>query len=85
VNGGETLKVRRKEDTPWFRKAASCCSAICFADGRINFLKADGVTSLEPTQGQAFFYYGHQIERFCEEFGPDRFPRKCAKVKHSAE
>jgi len=58
-------------DTAWFHCAASVCSAICFTRGRIRFLSPDGKKAC-PTQGQAFFYYGFNVEKFetiFKEFG----------------
>jgi hypothetical protein len=55
-------------DTEWFANAAAECDAICFTNGRVNFLREDGVTPLFPTQGQAFFYFGSNIARFKREF-----------------
>jgi hypothetical protein len=56
-------------DTEWFGNAAAACDAVCFTMGRVNFLCADGVTTLKPTQGQAFFYFGDDVVRFKHEFG----------------
>lgn len=54
-------------DTSWFHNAAKTASAICFTAGRINFLKRDGSTS-SPTNGQSFFYFGKNLNKFIEEF-----------------
>lgn len=54
-------------DTEWFHIAARACSAICFTRGRIKFVNPDGEEAA-PTQGQAFFYFGKDIEKFSEEF-----------------
>jgi phage N-6-adenine-methyltransferase len=62
------MLTNNSTDTDWFREAVSVCQAVCFVKGRINFLESDGVTELCPTQGQAFFYYGTDVERFCSEF-----------------
>jgi len=55
-------------DTAWFHTAASHASAICFTRGRIGFLSPDGKKAA-PTQGQAFFYFGDNADRFAECFG----------------
>jgi phage N-6-adenine-methyltransferase len=55
-------------DTTWFHEAASCANAIAFTKGRIRFVKADG-TLAAPTQGQAFFYYGSDVDLFANVFG----------------
>lgn len=56
-------------DTAWFHEAAHVANAICFTRGRVKFYEADG-TIAAPTQGQAFFYFGEDIDlfamRFCE-------------------
>jgi phage N-6-adenine-methyltransferase len=56
-------------DTEWFHLAARACRAICFTRGRIKFWKPDRQEAAAPTQGQAFFYFGKQEEKFKEEFG----------------
>lgn len=55
-------------DTAWFHEAASACSAICFTRGRVRFYGPSGETAA-PTQGQAFFYFGEDIETFAGRFG----------------
>lgn len=54
-------------DTAWFHLLESRASLICFTRGRVKFEKSDG-TIAAPTQGQAFFYFGANTERFREEF-----------------
>ena len=54
-------------DTKWFHLAQSEASAICFTKGRIGFLSPDGVKAA-PTQGQAFFYMGKDVEAFAAAF-----------------
>ena len=54
-------------DTSWFHNAAKTASAICFTAGRINFLKRDGSKS-SPTNGQSFFYFGNNFNKFIDEF-----------------
>jgi hypothetical protein len=55
-------------DTEWFHKAATRISALCFTKGRVKFID-DAGDVCAPTQGQAFFYYGQDIEEFAEVFG----------------
>jgi hypothetical protein len=55
-------------DTEWFVAVAKMSQAFCFTLGRIRFLKEDGVTEVNPTQGQTFFYIGNKVRRFCDEF-----------------
>ena len=59
-------------DTRWFHEAAGTCDAICFTRGRVEFYDKDGKKA-EPTQGQAFFYFGDDVERFAEVFGEHGF------------
>ena len=54
-------------DTGWFHKAARVASAICFTKGRVRF-ESPGGDSAQPTQGQTFFYFGAQIDRFRAAF-----------------
>lgn len=61
-------------DTGWFHMAESVCAAICFTRGRIKFEKSDG-TIAAPTQGQAFFYYGSNLDLFKTVFSEIGFVR----------
>lgn len=54
-------------DTGWFQGLALAADAICFTRGRIRFVDPDGGLAA-PTQGQAFFYFGADVERFAERF-----------------
>jgi ParB family chromosome partitioning protein len=53
------LLTNNSTDTIWFVKAATASSAVAFTTGRIDFLREDGETPLNPTQGQAFCYFGN--------------------------
>ena len=55
-------------DTEWFLRAAHASQAICFTNGRINFTQPNGEEVL-PTQGQAFFYFGNDVDGFARAFG----------------
>jgi ParB family chromosome partitioning protein len=55
-------------DTGWFHRLASSCRAICFTRGRIGFINPEGKKA-SPTQGQAFFYFGREVDQFIEQFG----------------
>jgi phage N-6-adenine-methyltransferase len=50
-------------DTEWFHKIGPVMQAMCFTNGRIAFMDPDG-EPCAPTQGQVFFYYGHDVETF---------------------
>lgn len=54
-------------DTAWFHLAESIAAAICFTRGRVKFVDEDG-EECAPTQGQAFFYYGPNVEKFQQVF-----------------
>lgn len=54
-------------DTAWFHEAVSEASAICFTRGRVKFYDVTGAVAA-PTQGQAFFYFGHDIASFAKVF-----------------
>jgi phage N-6-adenine-methyltransferase len=61
------LLTHNYTDTSWFHTAASVCNSICFTRGRIAFINPDGKKAA-PTQGQAFFYYGINTDKFHEVF-----------------
>ena len=50
-------------DTTWFHRAQSASSALCFTRGRIKFIDSIGNECASPVQGQAFFYFGDQLDR----------------------
>lgn len=54
-------------DTAWFQKAALQATAICFTKGRVKFEGPNGEIAA-PTQGQAFFYFGDDMQTFCDFF-----------------
>jgi phage N-6-adenine-methyltransferase len=54
-------------DTAWFQRAAASANAICFTQGRVRFYEPDGALA-KPMQGQAFFYFGNNIDRFTAVF-----------------
>jgi phage N-6-adenine-methyltransferase len=61
-------------DTGWFHTAEAGAALICFTRGRIAFESPDGDKAV-PTQGQAFFYYGDNAEKFAEVFREYGFVR----------
>lgn len=54
-------------DTGWFHRMANAATAICFTRGRIAFESPTGEKA-SPTQGQAFFYFGNNINAFVSHF-----------------
>jgi hypothetical protein len=61
------MLTNNSTDTDWFNAALSKAASVCFTHGRVNFIQPNGQEVL-PTQGQAFFYFGDDIERFEEIF-----------------
>ena len=57
------LLTHNYTDTAWFHTAESAAARICFTRGRIAFESPSGEKAA-PTQGQAFFYYGDNIDAF---------------------
>lgn len=54
-------------DAMWFHDMISAAAAVCFTYGRISFSE-HGAERVSPIQGQAFFYFGRDCERFIREF-----------------
>jgi phage N-6-adenine-methyltransferase len=54
-------------DTAWFHQLAMASTAICFTRGRIKFVSPNGESGM-PTQGQAFFYFGSDVDIFADVF-----------------
>ena len=58
-------------DTEWFEVAVRAASSVCFSHGRIHFFdgRASPPVMMDaPPQGQAFFYFGLDPQRFEDEF-----------------
>lgn len=62
------LLTHNYSDTRWFHAAAAASSMMCFTSGRINFEDSTGETCV-PAQGQTFFYFGADTDRFNKHFG----------------
>jgi phage N-6-adenine-methyltransferase len=54
-------------DTAWFQGLAEAATAICFTRGRVRFVSPSGEVAA-PTQGQAFFYFGADVDIFADVF-----------------
>lgn len=61
------LLTHNYTDTAWFHAAAQQAAAVCFPQGRIRFVSALGDIAA-PMQGQAFFYFGTEADRFVATF-----------------
>ena len=63
------LLIDAATDTAYFRRLVERCNGICFSRGRINFCRGDGLTTRgHHVRGQAFLYYGSDMEKFFREF-----------------
>lgn len=60
--------VNNATETQWFKSLIEKASAIVFSTGRIKYNKRDGEHGA-PLQGQAFIYYGDNVEKFSSVFG----------------
>lgn len=65
-------------DTAWFHRGAKACDAICFTRGRIGFVNPEGKRAA-PTQGQAFSYFGPNVDTFAKAFAEVGF---VVEVRH---
>ena len=65
---GAIVLTHNYTDTAWFQKLARSATAICFTRGRVRFVSPTGELAA-PTQGQAFFYFGHNVDAFAQSFG----------------
>jgi hypothetical protein len=63
------LLTNNSSETDWFLRAGKACAAICFTLGRVRFYNAGRPDDDAPLQGQAFFYFGDDPERFAKVFG----------------
>lgn len=75
---GAIVLTHNYTDTAWFQKLARAATAICFTRGRVRFISPTGELA-SPTQGQAFFYFGHDAETFASSFAEVGF---VVEVRH---
>jgi phage N-6-adenine-methyltransferase len=61
------LLVNSATETDWFQRAFARANAVCFPDGRVHFVSPTR-NGDNPCQGQALFYFGEHIIRFCRGF-----------------
>ena len=61
------LLTHNYTDTAWFHLLAGAATAICFTRGRVKFESPTGDVAA-PTQGQAFSYFGTDVEAFAVRF-----------------
>jgi DNA N-6-adenine-methyltransferase Dam len=62
------LLTPNNTDTEWFHSAARAAKCICFTRGRISFYN-EGRCKEAATQGQTFFYFGDNANKFTAMFG----------------
>lgn len=60
------LVSHNNTDTGWFHNLAGIASAICFPKRRIKFYRGEEIAA--PTNGQAFFYLGSEVDKFTITF-----------------
>jgi phage N-6-adenine-methyltransferase len=68
------LLTHNYTDTTWFHRAEASADLLCFTRGRIRFVDLDG-SLCAPTQGQTFFYFGSEGEKFRDIFSSFGFVR----------
>ncbi len=68
INFEGIVLVNNATDTKWFNNLVCKCNAICFTDHRISFWNADHKSVSGNTRGQAFFYFGTNVEKFRKRF-----------------
>lgn len=61
------LLTNNNTDTKWFHKCARYAQVICFTTGRINFYTSE-IAETQPTNGQTFFYFGENENKFIDVF-----------------
>lgn len=60
--------VNNATESKWFQRLAASATAICFPRGRIRYLDSTGTPANSPLQGQAFLYFGGDVNAFAEVF-----------------
>lgn len=60
--------VNNSTETQFFQTFAQFSDAICFTDRRVNFLHGETNKAGRSGCGSAIFYYGRDVEKFCDEF-----------------
>lgn len=86
IKGGQVeagiVLVNNATETQWFKELVSISLAAVFTTGRIKFVSPEGEKN-SPLQGQAFLYYGDNIDLFLSEFG--RFGWECQITEEMGE
>jgi ParB family transcriptional regulator, chromosome partitioning protein len=57
------LLTHNHSDTRWFQAALGLARRVCLTAGRLDFYGANGEIA-SPVQGQAFHYFGENVEKF---------------------
>jgi hypothetical protein len=66
-------------ETKWCQTLLRESALVCFPAGRLQFEKAGGDTGAN-TQGQAFFYFGSDPDKFAEVFGTIGFVERRSRL-----
>lgn len=72
VPGGVTAAItltNNASETAWGQQIIYGAASLCFPEGRIEYLTADGRTEGNPLQGQVFGYFGEDPDLFESVFG----------------
>ena len=64
---GAIMLTNSYTETAWWHNLARPSNAVCFTRGRIKFISPHN-EKCSPTNGQSFFYFGRERERFITEF-----------------
>ena len=60
--------VNNATETRWFATLIKESDALCFAHGRTRFIKSLEDEPRSPMQGQAFIYFGNNVDSFASVF-----------------
>jgi hypothetical protein len=62
------MLTNNSTEAQWFHRAQQASAAICFTYGRIQFIGPSDDKTSAPLQGQTFFYFGPDRNRFADVF-----------------
>jgi len=55
-------------DSNWFQDAVPFTTALCFPRDRVKFVREGDPEPANPTQGQTFWYFGKELDKFTSVF-----------------